>query len=60
MESDIFGKWLTDIDKEMTEEKKKILMFVDNCTAHEDLPKFKNTKIELVPSNMAFKLQPID
>lgn len=58
MKSDIFGKWLTDLDKEM--KKKKILMFIDNCTAHGDLPKLKNIKMEFLPPNTTSKLQPLD
>lgn len=60
MKSEIFANWLTNVDKEMIKKKKKILMFIDNCTAHGDVPKLKNVKVEFLPPNTTSKLQPLD
>lgn len=58
MNGDTFGTWLTDIDKQM--KKKKILLFIDNCTAHGDIPKLTNIMINFLPPNTTSKLQPLD
>lgn len=33
MTSDIFKKWLLDIDNKMSQDKQKIILFVNNCTS---------------------------
>ncbi|XP_046661293.1 tigger transposable element-derived protein 4-like [Homalodisca vitripennis] len=60
MNSGVFEKWLTDLDRQMKKKKKKILLFIDNATAHGDIPKMKNVKIEFLPPNTTSKLQPLD
>ncbi|XP_054259576.1 tigger transposable element-derived protein 6-like [Macrosteles quadrilineatus] len=60
MNCEAFTKWLQSVNKEMKKKKKKILMFVDNCTAHGDIPKLSNIKIEFLPPNTTSKLQPLD
>jgi len=62
MTSLIFEKWLLDIDKKMSQENRKIILFVDNCTAH---PRTLSTKLKSVtlayfPPNTTSKLQPMD
>lgn len=42
MTSLIFEKWLLDIDQKMSQENRKIILFVDNCTAR---PRTLSTKI---------------
>lgn len=49
-----------DIDKKMTREKRKILLFIDNCTAHNDIPQMKSVRVEFLPPNTTSKLQPMD
>ncbi|GBN37873.1 Tigger transposable element-derived protein 6 [Araneus ventricosus] len=44
----------------MKENKKKIVLLVDNCTAHASLPKLKNIEDVLFPSNYTSILQPLD
>ncbi|XP_037555117.1 tigger transposable element-derived protein 6 [Dermacentor silvarum] len=34
MTGEIFRKWLTDFDKEMSAKKRKVLLLLDNCSAH--------------------------
>lgn len=35
-------------------------MFVDNCTAHGDIPNLTNIKMRYLPANTTSKLQPLD
>lgn len=60
MTSEIFGNWLLDLDKKCRNEKRTILLFIDNCTAHTSIPKMGNVKILFFPPNMTSVLQPMD
>ncbi|XP_013164004.1 PREDICTED: tigger transposable element-derived protein 6-like isoform X2 [Papilio xuthus] len=60
MTSNAFSNWLQSLDKEMKKKNKKIIMFIDNCTAHGEIPKLKNIKIKYLPPNTTSKLQPLD
>lgn len=60
MTGDIFEKWLLNLDKRMLRQKRKILLFVDNCTAHARIPKLKSVKVIFFPPNMTAKAQPMD
>lgn len=58
MNCNTFSSWLLSLNKEM--KKKKILIFIDNCTAHGDIPRLSNIKVEYLPPNTTSKLQPLD
>lgn len=62
MTSDIFEKWLIKLDNKFAHEKRKILMFVDNCPAHPKnvQTKLTNIKLAFFPPNMTSSLQPMD
>ncbi|XP_044586102.1 tigger transposable element-derived protein 6-like [Cotesia glomerata] len=60
MTSAIFRDWLIGIDKKMSKEKRKILLFIDNCTAHNDIPQMTSVRVEFLPPNTTSKLQPMD
>ncbi|XP_018318868.1 tigger transposable element-derived protein 4-like [Agrilus planipennis] len=59
MTAQIFSDWLIKIDKKMTKEKRKVLLFIDNCPAHNMIPPLNALKIQFIPSD-PFKLQPLD
>lgn len=60
MTSSIFQQWLIKIDKEMTSQQRKVLLFIDNCTAHKDLPILRSITVKFLPANTTSKLQPLD
>lgn len=60
MTCDAFTVWLRNLNKEMKKKKKKILMFIDNCSAHGDIPNLSNIQIKFLPPNSTSKLQPLD
>jgi hypothetical protein len=60
MTRDIFTDWLKSVDRQMKLKKRKIVMFVDNCTAHSDLPQLNFVKVLFLPANTTSKLQPLD
>ena len=56
----IFEKWLTKLDQRLRKEKRTILLFIDNCSAHPTDLSFTNIKIIFFPPNMTSVLQPMD
>ncbi|CAH0721898.1 unnamed protein product, partial [Brenthis ino] len=60
MTADIFKGWLIKVDKKMIKEKRKILLFINNCTAHHLIPPLKAVKVKFFPPNTTSKLQPLD
>ncbi|XP_057335435.1 tigger transposable element-derived protein 6-like [Microplitis mediator] len=60
MTSEIFKEWLLKIDKKMIKDKRNILLFIDNCTAHNVIPPLKAIKVKFLPPNTTSKLQPLD
>ncbi len=59
MTSILFSEWLRKLNNKMSLANRKILLFVDNCSAHPDLT-FSHVKIEFLPPNTTSKLQPCD
>lgn len=62
MTSELYEKWLLKLDKKFAAQKRKILLFIDNCPAHPKSAQSKVTNIKIVyfPPNMTSSLQPMD
>ncbi|XP_057658528.1 tigger transposable element-derived protein 4-like [Diorhabda carinulata] len=60
MTQDIFENWLLKLDKKFYREKRKVLMFVDNCSAHNSIPDLENIEVVFFSPNMTSVLQPMD
>lgn len=56
----LFSDWLCVLDSDMKGQKRQILMFVDNCSAHSKVLHLTNIKVEFLSSNTRSKLQPLD
>jgi len=59
MKSSIFEDWLTDLNKEFIQSNRKILFFVDNCSAHPEI-ELSNIKLQFLPENTTSLIQPLD
>ena len=61
-DGEILTKWLLELDKKFGFQKRKVLLFIDNCTAHpkETKDKLQNIELAYFPPNMTFLLQPTD
>jgi hypothetical protein len=57
MTSVIFSNWLIKWDREL---RRKIILLIDNCTAHTNNLSLKNIKIIFLPSNTTSLIQPCD
>ena len=53
----IFNNWLIKWDREL---RQKIILLIDNCTAHTNNLSLKNIKIIFLPSNTTSLIQPCD
>ena len=61
MTSDIFIKWLQDLDQYFARKQKHVLLFVDNCPAHPKDVKLNFIKLAFFPPpNTTSTLQPLD
>lgn len=60
MTEKIFVEWLQKVDKQMIQEKRKVALVIDNCTAHNTIPKLQNVEVYFFPPNCTSVLQPLD
>ena len=60
MTSDLFEKWLRDFDQSMDSANRKVLLVIDNCTAHVKVNGLLATEVLFLPPNATSKLQPLD
>ncbi|XP_019543367.2 tigger transposable element-derived protein 6-like [Aedes albopictus] len=62
MTSLLFEEWVKELDKQFYAENRKILLFIDNCTAHPKSVQDKLKAIQLCyfPPNATSVLQPLD
>ncbi|GFY15961.1 HTH CENPB-type domain-containing protein [Trichonephila clavipes] len=60
MTGDLFKNWIHQLDAIFGKQKRKVILFVDNCPAHpKDIPT-TNIKIVFLPPTATSKLQPLD
>ncbi|GFX05288.1 tigger transposable element-derived protein 6 [Trichonephila clavipes] len=60
MTTELFNEWLVSLNSDMKREKRIILLFLDNCTVHNNAPPLSNVKLQFSPPNSTSKLQPLD
>lgn len=60
MTTELFNNWLLTVNGDMKRQKRKILLFLDNCTVHNSPPTLSNVELYFFPPNTTSKLQPLD
>lgn len=62
MTGEIFTEWIRDFNCEMCRKKRKVLLLVDNCTAHlkNSADRLSNVRLEFLPPNTTSIIQPCD
>lgn len=45
MTTEWINEWLTSVNSDMKKEKRKILLFLDNCTVHNNSPPLDHVKL---------------
>ena len=58
--SDLFSEWVRKLDVRVHRQKRKIILFVDNCPAHPMVPGLKSIQLVFLPPNTTSVLQPCD
>ena len=56
----IFNEFLTNLNEKMFKKNKRILLLLDQCSAHQKDLVFSNIKLLFFPPNTTSKLQPLD
>ena len=56
----LFTEWLHSVDKLMRYQKRRILLLLDNCSAHVSVDDLQNVKLLFLPPNTTSKIQPLD
>jgi hypothetical protein len=61
MTGEIFQEWILSLERRMKAEKREILLLIDNCSAHKNVPRHvENIKVVFLPPNCTSILQPLD
>ncbi|XP_037572329.1 tigger transposable element-derived protein 4 [Dermacentor silvarum] len=60
MTSKIFRTWLQDLDRRFSAKKRKVLLVVDNCSAHCNISNLEAIRLVFLPPNTTAALQPMD
>lgn len=60
MTANIFEEWLKVWDCKLRQNRRKIILFIDNCTAHPAHLNLRNIKLKFFPPNTTAVSQPMD
>ena len=60
MVSEEFISWVKKLDRRFAAENRKVLLFVDNCSAHPQVTGLEAVKLQFFPPNTTSHLQPMD
>ncbi|XP_041347231.1 tigger transposable element-derived protein 4-like [Gigantopelta aegis] len=60
MTGKLFTEWLQDFNKDMKLQGRKVVMLVDNCTAHPPTDKLENVNMMFLPPRTTSLIQPCD
>ena len=60
MTSELSEKLLRRFDRTMGIKTRKVILFIDNCSAHNKKVKLQNVQVQYFPPNVTSKCQPLD
>lgn len=62
MTGQLFEEWILDLDKQFSRQKRKILLIVDNCSAHSSglSSRLQTINLQFLPPNCTSHVQPFD
>ena len=60
MTSEVFEKLLRKFDRTMGIKNRKVILFIDNCSAHNKKVELQNVQVQYFPPNVTSKCQPLD
>lgn len=56
----LFNEWLVELDIKMKKQNRKIVLLIDNCTAHNLNSQLTNVNVQYFPPHCTSVLQPLD
>ena len=59
MSSFLFDEWVKELDKKFEKENRKVILIVDNCSAHPIIEVLKAVELVFLPPNKISKTQQI-
>lgn len=60
MTSKLFEDWVMSVNEDMKKDNRSILLIVDNCPAHPEMPGLSNITLRFLPPNTTSEVQPMD
>ena len=60
MTGDLFGEWIRNLDSSFRAQDRKVVLLIDNCTAHPEIQNLTNINLIFLPPNRTSVLQPMD
>uniref|UniRef100_A0A8C9CI81 Tigger transposable element derived 6 n=1 Tax=Phocoena sinus TaxID=42100 RepID=A0A8C9CI81_PHOSS len=60
MTQDLKNEWLMQVDARMKQAERRILLLIDNCSAHNMLPRLERIQVGYLPSKCTAVLQPLN
>lgn len=60
MTRDLFEEWLLEMDSVIESQGRKVVLLLDNCSAHSVSPKLTSIELMFLPPNTTAGLQPLD
>lgn len=60
MTGEFFREFLTQLDRKMASKNRKVLLFIDQCSAHPKEVVLPHVKVVFLPANTTSRLQPLD
>lgn len=60
MTRDLFEAWLLELADIIESQGRKVMLLLDNCSAHGVSPKLTDVEFMFVPPNVTAGLQPLD
>ena len=56
----LFESWLTNFNKKMQLQGRKVILFLDNAPSHPNITNLSNVKLQFLPPNTTAEIQPMD
>ena len=57
MTASIFTSWIRKFDAKMSYQKRNVILFLDNCSAHPHLTDLQSVRLHILPANTTAKTQ---
>lgn len=60
MTAELFREWIVKLDRKFTSRDRRVVLSVDNFSAHVDVQGLRAVRLECLPPNVTVTMQPLD